>query len=662
MSAAVQPLFSGTFAFNALVQHVASLRNCPEPLLQNGVELKTAAIFQRQFTPQNLPEKEIDQEFSEACRAISNDVSSTSPGTLSKVKKLLPLVKDRTLVLQACQKILHLPTSQITPLRSKLLRLLLEQGHLPAEEWKEIFSKRNLLKNMDERFLVQLFLSVQQPIDSAALASAVTDKKNLEQLLFFSFRHQLPNLFAGVARKISSFKFNSFIGSQNSQELFSEKLNLLTPLTEQFDEETVIDLLDRMKELSQEDWQRAPFQEFLSALICSSPFNTYLADERSTLEVTDLRMAFDVYFNKAQLPSPEQPQEQSNTLSEEQLTRWLHIGQELYLQDREYISRRVAEQLRVGSELNLAFTQFLPFLDEATGDLLNCQLQKMLQQGKIPAQKAKQFIEEGVTGSLTLWSQFHLPTISRYVVISKGSQIGKDGKICQSIAKNAITLLNRFSPEVVTFDASRLKLSLEGGTCSAMTFRVLKLYLEADPQIDMITTLKSIGSKVEVATLEFRTIQAAYNTIGKSLAVLSGKLESSDFNKDKIEALLNLENLQAAIGNTSHPINLDESNSLQQIISEVNQMSDGPWIVRSLSPIDAMEVDTGKETVDSEELKCKGEKYGHTTLIIKKKERLFYYDPAIGILQLVDSAQIHTILKWQDYRWTLPEIRFYEIC
>ena len=187
-----------------------------------------------------------------------------------------------------------------------------------------------------------------------------------------------------------------------------------------------------------------------------------------------------------------------------------------------------------------------------------------------------------------------------------------------------------------------------------MVFNFLKLYLEKRASLEPKEALNAIAHAFSIATGQFRATQAAYNTLYKN-----GK--TADFNKDKIEALLRYENPKLSVINHSKEINLNVEGVDEVLMSYLNTAPDGVFVVRSLRPLlTEEELDGEPYEIDDPEF-LKGEQYGHSTLWIKSKGENFYYDPAVGIIQIHDLRQLPMILQWEHYRWTLPNVRFYQV-
>jgi len=228
-----------------------------------------------------------------------------------------------------------------------------------------------------------------------------------------------------------------------------------------------------------------------------------------------------------------------------------------------------------------------------------------------------------------------------FTLISKGTQRGKDGITDTKKAKEICQALNEKAPPTVRFAADRVEDHLEGGTCTALSMRLLKEYRKArNESANAEEALKKIGDQFKTSSPELRTIQAAYNTIEKTATT------SADFKKDKMEALLHYENPDLKITHC-----LGETKDSKEMLGW--DITEGIYVMRMLCPIHPQEVEL--------EYQVKEEYYGHTTILILEEEKAYYYDPGIGTVQLHNPTQLLMLRDWQKERWDLPLVRLYQI-
>lgn len=243
------------------------------------------------------------------------------------------------------------------------------------------------------------------------------------------------------------------------------------------------------------------------------------------------------------------------------------------------------------------------------------------------------------------WKYKYSTEVRNFRTLGKGSQEGKDGDVQVETAAKLIDQLNQRAPSSVKFDPTLMPTHLTGGTCSAMTFSVLKNYREQRKTFSPQDAIHNIAPHFKTSKEEFRATQAAYNTITRAE-------NSDDFKKDKMEALLRLENPELSISRTTAALDLYKPESAEDLEYLYDTLPEGQYIVRSLRPL------ANHFTTD---YKRKEEMYGHTTLLIKEGGQNFYYDPGIGFFELNHKEQLGLFLHWQQNRWNIYNARFYKV-
>lgn len=324
---------------------------------------------------------------------------------------------------------------------------------------------------------------------------------------------------------------------------------------------------------------------------------------------------------------------------------------QIFAKDKSWISTFFQKLLFEETDPLKIFTAstaiLLPYLNLETLEQVNHKLDQTIV-GKTPKQmfKLAPFMLGASKVHLLGWKYHYDPEVRDYTQISIATQFDKDGPIDQEKAETIIQTLNDKAPSSVRFDTNFLFDDLSGGTCSAMTLRLLKEYREERQRSrSALEALQRVGPKIATSSPDFRTIQAAYNTITK-------KGNPLDFKKDKIEALLHYENPDLTIISHSPDLDLFHTTTNDALEKQYQGMDDGIYVVRLIHPHNVNAPHTHK---------VKEEAFGHTTLCIKEAGQFFYFDPSIGVLQLNKPSQLSLVIQWQNERWNLSTARFYKV-
>lgn len=303
-----------------------------------------------------------------------------------------------------------------------------------------------------------------------------------------------------------------------------------------------------------------------------------------------------------------------------------------------------AEINHTASIFSPALAEIIDFLDLPTYERIFSILDHLLSRPTLSETELdtlENFVNHASRFSLMAWKYRYPAEEREYALLSKGTQRGKDGPVDVREAKITAQFLAEYAPQTVNFNSNNVANYLEGGTCTAMTMHFLRNYLIAKENgLTTRQAIQSIAPKFATSGFNFRTKQAAYNTIERR-----SPSPHDVFQKDKIEALLNWENSNLTITRASKLININE-NCIDLINHVYNSAPEGEHIVRALCP----------NYTNSKE-----EAYGHTTLLIKGEEGVYYYDPAVGILELNHPTQLRMVLEWQNARWSIPAVRFYTV-
>lgn len=226
-------------------------------------------------------------------------------------------------------------------------------------------------------------------------------------------------------------------------------------------------------------------------------------------------------------------------------------------------------------------------------------------------------------------------------VIFAGTQLDCNGKVDLTQAEEIRKELNK-NCEGVDFDSKFLLSNLNGGTCSAMSFDFLKQYFIIKNKMGANSAERifhSIKPKYQTSSLEFRTVQAALNTISKN-----PNHSVPDFKMAKIAAMLSLYGLRVSdvIGETDL-IESDCQNSIKRLLQRVN---DQACVIRMIQPIN----------------NHKEEFHGHTMILIRECNKTYLYDPNDGVLKLRNAHEwedLYNSFKKTDNHSHVPSIRFY---
>lgn len=210
------------------------------------------------------------------------------------------------------------------------------------------------------------------------------------------------------------------------------------------------------------------------------------------------------------------------------------------------------------------------------------------------------------------------------------------GPIERDLALNVIEKLNKnkgAGEQAIEFKAEHLALSLEGGACSVLSFRIAEkvfdLFSQCNEYGDFKTNVTKITNDLnDVLTKgnsssskergQIRSLQAALNAFSLPLGD-AGK----DNSGKKIKAIASYFNLTVESSTSEIKIQPDSS-CVEALNNTTKSLDRGVYLVRTLRPAD-----------NSEEAKRKQEKYGHSTLYIKYAQgQELYFDPNLGLFDL----------------------------
>lgn len=575
-------------------------------LEREGNESSTAQqIFNRVMTVSNLEDALSDLVYGETVN-------------LNEIKRLLPKINNPDLLIKIFNDLRSDHCEHSSKDRAQLLMILCD--YVPEETKKTIFEHYILLVDLDEEFLLNLADSMKTPVDSKFLTLRI--KNQVDRYVRYCCKNELW--------KEISFLLHS--NRDKTEETLKEVISKDPSLAFNLIDSLSLEMFQWLfTTISNGEYSDKLKMDFFSADRCI----LYLIGDEATLEHRTL--GFHFYWNV---------EENTDQTSISFITA---LSNKLYLQNQDILNEFALNQINenahefIGQRPVCAIT---PCLDI---DILEKLDEKIEELGD--NQLIADYIENNGRYCFHAFKYDFPQSMREFTMVSKGSQIAKDGDVDESVS-DLITKLNQNTATAgipVYFNANHVVDHLTGGTCSAMTLHFLKRYKEARLSTeDARTAIQMIGDKFRHSTKEFRTIQAAYNTIEK-LSL------SPDFKKAKIAALLKLENPELSIVEKSDEIILNEDPFwLSKIESIFDKRETANYVVRCLCPLK-----TGDEMI--REFTIKEERYGHSTLLIKEEGKAYYYDPAIGTIELESGTQLAMILAWQNDKHEIPLARFYKV-
>lgn len=236
-------------------------------------------------------------------------------------------------------------------------------------------------------------------------------------------------------------------------------------------------------------------------------------------------------------------------------------------------------------------------------------------------------------------------------LLFEGKQTECSGLVDIPKAESIREDLNKKSSEGILFNKKKLTGRIEGGTCTAMCVKFISTYFKIKntckrnpdytPQ-KLLDSLSQIGKKFASSSEKMKVRQAAYNTI----EVTGFDIDSTiDYSKNKMQSILNHRSF--VINRSSSEIELNYHNE-KLISDEVEALPEGTYLLRIIKP-------------DNKE---KLEEHGHSLVYIKEEGIGLFYDPNMGVIQLVpqehsDILSICMLNRLGDFG--LNKARFYQI-
>lgn len=575
-----------------------------------------------------------DEGYESARKAI------TTPSPRSQLSSPVSQVRSSPEVVAIFKRVFH-GIYYVSPEKQALLDKVSKLETMTDAEKIEILNDYPLLSELNENFILELFKSLKVPVHVAHIFQFIRSDKNIKEMFFFCWKNQLIRTLSSLCLHVEpSPELRNFIKDELKSAMTPVNLKMLADLVPYFKGEMVEYVFNLLGELTPEQHQFPETSLLKKDFFFGSNALKFLSAAGYGASLGNLILAFDFYWSFS-------PQ-----LSKQQLKDFEQICHKIYLQDDRYIDFFVRNFL-VSNQNSLPSTlaYAMDCLHPETVGLIDDRVKEMVKARGDSETTAKEFLKTAHVKSLMLWRHTFDENLGRFTWLHKGTQIGKDGAYDADRALEIGLVLNKNAPGKITFNTGRLCILLDGGVCSAMMMRTLRLYREARAQSENPTeAIKSLAQGIRTASEEFRTIQAVYNTIEKTTL-------PADFKRAKIEALLKYENPDLSVMSAFPEIDLDVEGANAQVFSQYNNLTDGLYVVRALSPLEAKD-----EYFEGDRELAKGEVYGHSTFLIKEKGEAFYYDPAIGFLKFDQpAAQLHMALAWENLRWGVHRTRFYQV-
>lgn len=612
----------------------STLERSPLPVQSRELSSRSKSVY-----CQTISQTPVNESF--------KDAVYSSPPNFNHLSQIIHQVAPQ-LIEEAYTLILEVKTDLPVAQKGPLLEFLLSNGALSQESQKKIFGYSSLMGEMNESFLVDLFLSQDQPEESLHLAFLVKGDKTGRDLFAFCWKHNLQKTLFFLGENPFFSKSFPLILKSMTEGLAETEIETLLFILPYFKSENWESIFAYFRNLAPEQKQDPGIIAFEKAFFSCDFVRDYALsvspEFRPTLD--QLAAIFTFQWNCI------------DTTDSKQMRQLEEIAQEMYQKDPTFFDRLIAPLLENGLSVADLCKPIVAILTCLSLDVsLEVERQLSLVINKNPnSPLIRMFVSSGQKHSLTLWKPFNTEKANGFSFVTRGSQIGKNGSYELKDPKIAFTTLNASAPNSIYFDANKIKSTLSGGVCSAMSFRSIKRYRKfRSTGMSPAASVRAIGKEFDTASAEFRSIQAIYNTISRKQDAQGNLAQTEDFKKDKIEALLKFDNPECSVMRSSEDINLNDLDATSKITALFDSLPEGIFIVRALNPLIS---DSDKQQV---EFASKEERYGHTTYLIKEEGENFYYDPSIGFVHITAPEQVDSILRWENFRWNIPSVRFYQV-
>ncbi len=601
------------------------------------------------FHNSDIPDR-VDSAFRDAVSQTPNsqlfkDAIFSDPIDLQEVRRCLSYTdaeKIEEIYTQILEEKILIPVA----FRGQLLEILLRSGDISESGKKKIFNSSTSMYQMEDRFLVDLFTSFETPFECRALSLAIDDEASGKDLFNYSWKHNLSQTLFFLSENPFFSKYFGAVLPEIKSNITPEKIQLVLLVLPFCGEDSLAQLFHLFDSLSAQDFEAPHVSQFKQAFFFSDFIKSYFTTAEFQPTLSQLESGFNFFW------------ENVDGTDEDQMRFLSDVAQTMYRHDSTYFDRFITPILDrelSTKDLGTPLVAILSCLGKEALSKVETQL-KALHSRSPNSMLVKLFFKAGKRSSLLLWKYDYLESVRNLPMLVKGSQIDQDGTYPKDQIAAMFDALNRSAPASIWFNPAARKTSLTGGVCSAMTLRAIKSYRDARKTgLTPIESIQAIGSEFSLSNASFRGMQAVYNTIGRKKNDDGIFAPSDDFGKDKIEALIQLENPGARINLCTDEIDLLAPDSKEKITQLAADLPDGIYVCRSLSPLTT---DIDKRTP---EYVSKEERFGHSTCLIKEGNDSFYYDPALGFMQLIHPEQLDMILKWQSFRWGISTVRLYGV-
>lgn len=276
-----------------------------------------------------------------------------------------------------------------------------------------------------------------------------------------------------------------------------------------------------------------------------------------------------------------------------------------------------------------------------------------------------------LSGDKLIARSYNHEHVKAYTGRSKEERIEMEQAAFERVSKN--------TPANVVFHRDRLgDGEVTGGLCSAMALDIAGRYLRHEvetsnivgmhqcPAPNIHTLAHWVDEYQSGAPTHLALKQSVYNAIGLQAAPLDGSgspIPHQDNRWAKINALAAFDGLKAT--RASRSISLSKQNLLQKMgkaVQAVVQDDDnGTYLMRTLRECRDKISGRFRETCD-----IKGERYGHSTLLIREGEKNYYFNSNYGLTEIDPSentvdAFLAKQARMQDSLWRLDGVRLYKL-
>lgn len=219
-----------------------------------------------------------------------------------------------------------------------------------------------------------------------------------------------------------------------------------------------------------------------------------------------------------------------------------------------------------------------------------------------------------------------------------GNQYDSTGSVQPEIVSQ---LADELNPRLAGLDIGFHKAGsdwLWGGTCTAMALSFLQGYQELRA-CDRSARVAQLRERCGLSDQKFRNIQALFNGIHKTT-----EEDPPDFRRQRIEAMARFYKRHVTLASDTACVR-----KVDELAHLLYALPKGSYLLRVIEPKD----------------NHKGESHGHSVVLLKKREQIFYYDPNYGAYHFgieTDWAEriAHSVELW-SYDFSLSELRAYKV-